>query len=382
MLTAALMAAAATAAIAAPAADAATTIGSNLASAPTSSSACAGAPTTCAFFQTALSGSAFRSGAGGATAGQFSPPLTDTSSGAALAGPNDLEFLVNADVEPDADGDGYGDETQDLCPGDSSRHDSCFADLQVTTTASVPGIGLLTDMTFFVKVRNTGPQNKATGVTMTDAIPALMRIDTVKTDAGTCTPTQTVTCSLGDIAVNTTATIRIDVTGVKRGPVHAVASATASSPDPNGANNVASADTAVLNPGACANTFKGGGGPDSITGTAAGDTLVGDGGDDTLRAAAGYDCLEGGGGNDRLYGESADDRLFGGAGNDHLDGGTEEDTFSAGPGNDVVESRDKIAEKVNCGKGRDRAIADRKDKLTGCESGGSKKKKKKKRKRH
>jgi hypothetical protein len=37
------------------------------------------------------------------------------------------EFLLNADVEPDADHDGYGDETQDECPGNSALHAGCKA---------------------------------------------------------------------------------------------------------------------------------------------------------------------------------------------------------------------------------------------------------------
>ena len=37
----------------------------------------------------------------------------------------DLELLINADVEPDADGDGFGDETQDQCPGAPGNADGC-----------------------------------------------------------------------------------------------------------------------------------------------------------------------------------------------------------------------------------------------------------------
>jgi hypothetical protein len=33
-----------------------------------------------------------------------------------------FEVLVNGTVEPDADGDEYGDETQDLCPGNAAVH--------------------------------------------------------------------------------------------------------------------------------------------------------------------------------------------------------------------------------------------------------------------
>jgi hypothetical protein len=32
---------------------------------------------------------------------------------------------INVTVEPDADGDGYGDETQDKCPTDASTHEAC-----------------------------------------------------------------------------------------------------------------------------------------------------------------------------------------------------------------------------------------------------------------
>lgn len=35
-------------------------------------------------------------------------------------------FNVSADVEPDADNDDYGDETQDLCPDDVSRQTDCY----------------------------------------------------------------------------------------------------------------------------------------------------------------------------------------------------------------------------------------------------------------
>ncbi len=40
-------------------------------------------------------------------------------------GPLPGEVLYQADVEPDADGDGYGDETQDACPADKTKQSSC-----------------------------------------------------------------------------------------------------------------------------------------------------------------------------------------------------------------------------------------------------------------
>src|SRR5262245_7851831 len=37
----------------------------------------------------------------------------------------DEELALNADIEPDADGDGFGDETQDQCPTDASTAGPC-----------------------------------------------------------------------------------------------------------------------------------------------------------------------------------------------------------------------------------------------------------------
>ena len=56
----------------------------------------------------------------------FGPALADGESGT----PSQLPFLlpVNADLEPDADGDGFGDITQDGCPASSATQGSCPPD--------------------------------------------------------------------------------------------------------------------------------------------------------------------------------------------------------------------------------------------------------------
>jgi hypothetical protein len=48
------------------------------------------------------------------------------------------EILLNAEVEPDADADGFGDETQDQCPTDASTHGPCpdLAAPETTITAA------------------------------------------------------------------------------------------------------------------------------------------------------------------------------------------------------------------------------------------------------
>ena len=48
---------------------------------------------------------------------------------------------LNADLEPDADGDGYGDESQDQCPGESGPSSGCLppdTDPPETTITKTP----------------------------------------------------------------------------------------------------------------------------------------------------------------------------------------------------------------------------------------------------
>ncbi|HZO06489.1 MAG TPA: hypothetical protein VFB52_08885 [Solirubrobacterales bacterium] len=54
----------------------------------------------------------------------FSPPLVD-GSGARGSLESTGELLVAATIEPDADGDGFGDETQDACPTQGTTQGAC-----------------------------------------------------------------------------------------------------------------------------------------------------------------------------------------------------------------------------------------------------------------
>jgi hypothetical protein len=58
----------------------------------------------------------------------FVPEDPPTGATVSLSG-NETGFqnAVTVSVEPDADGDGYGDETQDKCPTDASTHEACPA---------------------------------------------------------------------------------------------------------------------------------------------------------------------------------------------------------------------------------------------------------------
>jgi hypothetical protein len=74
-----------------------------------------------------------RIASGGATNGWTAAPLAD---GETLSPPSTVsgELTINADVEPDVDGDGFGDETQDCAPGAPALTVDC-APPETTITA-------------------------------------------------------------------------------------------------------------------------------------------------------------------------------------------------------------------------------------------------------
>lgn len=122
-----------------------------------------------------------------------------------------------------------------------------------------------------------------------------------------------------------------------------------------------------LRVGGCALRRAGTGRSETLDGTAAADLLVGLGGDDLIRGLRGDDCLIGGAGGDRLVGGPGHDRLTGGPGADRLAGGGGVNRYDAGAGDDVVRAANGRAELVSCGTGRDVVVADRADRVRGCE---------------
>jgi Ca2+-binding RTX toxin-like protein len=87
----------------------------------------------------------------------------------------------------------------------------------------------------------------------------------------------------------------------------------------------------------------------------------GEEGDDLLTGGAARDLLDGGRGDDDLRGGLGNDRLTGGSGADILRGQAGDDSLGGGDGR---RGNDRLA----CGTGRrDRATADRRDRVTGCE---------------
>jgi len=118
-----------------------------------------------------------------------------------------------------------------------------------------------------------------------------------------------------------------------------------------------------------ANKLMGTGKRDDIYGRFGADVIVGLGGPDRLHGEEGADILLGGRGKDRLWGLGREDTLDGGTGADRIWPGYGGDVVDAGPGNDIVWAGEKDArmDSIDCGRGFDRAVVNRRDRVFNCE---------------
>jgi Ca2+-binding RTX toxin-like protein len=117
----------------------------------------------------------------------------------------------------------------------------------------------------------------------------------------------------------------------------------------------------------CEAALIGTNGPDTLRGGDDHEIIVGFGAGDRMLGRNGHDCLIGGTGGDRLVGGDGSDRLTGGTGRDVLIDTRGFNAYDAGSGNDYVNARNGVRELVRCGAGRDRARADRRDRVRSCE---------------
>jgi Ca2+-binding RTX toxin-like protein len=137
-----------------------------------------------------------------------------------------------------------------------------------------------------------------------------------------------------------------------------------------GSTTTDSAPTRSVAPskGHCSNRFAGTAKADKIRGSRASDRISGGRGKDRLSGLGGADCISGGAGNDTLSGGKGNDTISGGAGNDKISAGPGKNKVSGGAGNDRINVRNHKRDVVNCGTGKkDRVVADKVDKLRGCE---------------
>ena len=145
---------------------------------------------------------------------------------------------------PSGEGDPQLDQNAELVLRDPRR-----ADLKVTKADKPDPVRIGGSLTYTVEVANGGP-SRATGVRLTDQIPANMQLVSarVSVGSGSCaTSARTVSCALGDMSRGAKAQVTIGVI-VKGTPRYAKNSATASAitVDPQPANNTDTETTQVI----------------------------------------------------------------------------------------------------------------------------------------
>ena len=267
---------------------------------------------------------------------------------------------VSAVIEPDGDGDGFGDESQDSCPteasvqagscpdadgdGVSNSVDACPNDSDVSAPRN-PRNGCPADADGDGNPDPADPDDDNDGVPDAQDFFPLDGTQHLKpSTAGNDTINGS---ALGEVICGLGGSDKLNGLG--------------------GNDTLwgdACNDKAKTVFGAQAGTD----GSDTLDGGDGNDSLYGAGGKDKLKGGAGKDKLFGGDGNDSLDGGSGKDSLDGGKGNDKLAGGKDTNKYKAGAGNDTVSARNGKKETVDCGSGsKDTATVDRNDKVKSCE---------------
>jgi uncharacterized repeat protein (TIGR01451 family) len=118
------------------------------------------------------------------------------------------------------------------------------ADLAITKSGP-PTATAGSPITYTVVATDNGP-SPATGVVVTDTLPAALSFNSAASSQGSCSNASgAVTCSLGDLATGASATITLSATPTSVGTTTNTATVRANEADPNPANNSASATTVV-----------------------------------------------------------------------------------------------------------------------------------------
>jgi uncharacterized repeat protein (TIGR01451 family) len=121
---------------------------------------------------------------------------------------------------------------------------SPVADLSLMETATPQTAPASSNVTFSFTVTNNGP-SAATGVTLTDTLPAGMVLVSATSSQGTCAPT--VNCNLGTLANGATATLTVVAKApLTPGTLNNTGNVTATEADPFPSNNTAVASVTVV----------------------------------------------------------------------------------------------------------------------------------------
>jgi uncharacterized repeat protein (TIGR01451 family) len=186
------------------------------------------------------------------TASTFTVHITSPTTGA-TGGDCPETGVVDNTGSVTTSNDGKGDSTASTCV-------QAVIDLAITKTGSpaTQPLNTSSQITWTMVVTNHGP-SAATGVTVSDPMPAGNTYVSSTTTQGTCTGGATLNCDIGDMAVGATVTITLVTTPSTPGTQTNTAVVMGDQPESNLANNTATASvevTQVFPPPACVRITK------------------------------------------------------------------------------------------------------------------------------
>ena len=118
------------------------------------------------------------------------------------------------------------------------------ADLALSLTDAPDPVRRGAQLVYSIVVRNAGPTS-SDGVVVSDSLPSAVSLLDAVPSKGTCSGTAVVTCSLGSMQVGETVSITLTTTARSAGTAASTARVSASTPDPDAANNSATATTRI-----------------------------------------------------------------------------------------------------------------------------------------
>jgi uncharacterized repeat protein (TIGR01451 family) len=139
----------------------------------------------------------------------------------------------------------------DFVPTDTTNWNNASKDVSINVLSAVLNLSMTADrnpapvelnMNYKPVITNTGNAS-ATGVVLTDTIPAITTFTAATTSQGSCSydlPTKTVTCNIGTIAAGGTVNVQITVKPRSEGTLNDTATITGGQWDPATGNNSAS----------------------------------------------------------------------------------------------------------------------------------------------
>lgn len=323
--------------------------------------------------------------AGGANIVAFVPALADNETRAPDATLSDIEGLLNADVEADADRDGFGDETQDLCAKDATTQGLCGGPCS-NDRIGTESNDTLNGTDAGDNIRALGGDDVVTSLNGDDCLFGGTGADRLTGDAGNDTLTgeagdDVLAGGLGDDSLDAgTENDRADggvgtdrlAGGVGNDALTGgLGNDTVAGGDGNDELLGSEGDDTIgggagndrLTAGPGRDTLSGGAGLDHLNGVSGNDRLTGGAGNDVMGGGSNNDVLSGGSGNDSMRGDAGNDRLTGSTGNDRIDVGKGRNRASGGPGRDRITAANAKRDRISCGSGRDRVLADATDRV-------------------